>query len=921
MPQLLADIPAGKNAIQGPHHRIAATIATLIRSCNGGQSIRLDGNWGVGKSTVVRLLAHEFESQQANPPGANDPDVVVFEYDAWVHTGDPLRRAFFEALVAKLRGRWIPDLQSHDEADEWTERIEFLAKRLKKTSKHSELVFNDSDQTIITSLLCVGLVAPLLNSAISSLAQGKGFFASVAWAAVLGFGAYKLLRPLTGRTLSLFLRRQPDRETVTVTEAGEPTSLEFQSAFLALLGSVLGNPARPNRKLVIVVDNLDRVDAAEVQATWALLRSFLDNPTFRKEPWYERLWLLVPMARADKVNPESAGSERDQASALEKVFQVRFTVPDMTTHFWRSFFEDRMAIAFDKLNRKSRNTVIDLYAEDLDASKLTPRAIISFINSLVALYVERGLQEEQEGSGKDAISIEVLAAYLLWERGLNADGTALDVADYMKRLTGRDNLESTFNVIRLGVPDRKHIGYINAQQNLAEIFSGELTNEALDLRLRNVEAFIDDTLNADRELRRFAVHECTAFPGPLAAFAQTARTFIDQKRSADEALNQVFEDILITLGDNAMRAVSELESLPLADESAIKSITTALSSFAQPESIAQEICRKLEAPDVTSSGLIAPNMIVAPRVLSGIVRLLSNTVVADAILDLPRQLTLPLSSDFYAALVKSLNETEDHRYVLENCTCRGGDRELSRFLINSADALQWNKESRYILHLLGQRDHDAFGKVSTAVVDQFRKASGDNYQRTIECVTLLGALVRANPELAKPLIRPLAEAGYLTKFIALSTQLSGDKSVRFTAAWLVLWSWNDGVANGSFQGKTENQGLRHIRDWLTDAATLEETDIDSMCDALVNLTLFETLNGLTDHIAFVHRILDRLPSTFQFKYHLSYDECSKQEQAERFAAERFANESLRAYFLESYSRHQRDKSTNVADREDSAQVE
>ncbi|AOJ66718.1 hypothetical protein WJ32_30765 [Burkholderia ubonensis] len=912
MPQLLADIPAGKNAIQGPHHRIASTIATLITSCNGGQSIRLDGNWGVGKSTVVRLLAHEFESRQANPPGANDPDVVVFEYDAWVHTGDPLRRAFFEALVAKLRGRWLPDLRSHDEADEWTERIEFLAKRLRKTSKHSELVFNDGDQTIITSLLCVGLVAPLLNSAISSLAQGKGLFASVAWAAVLGFGAYKLLRPLTGRTLSLFLRRQPDRETVTVTEAGEPTSLEFQSAFLALLGSVLGNPARPNRKLVIVVDNLDRVDAAEVQATWALLRSFLDNPTFRKEPWYERLWLLVPMARADKVNPESAGSERDQASALEKVFQVRFTVPDMTTHFWRSFFEDRMAVAFDKLNRKSRNTVIDLYAEDLDASKLTPRAIISYINSLVALYVERGLQEEQEGSDKNAISIEVLAAYLLWERGLNADGTALDVADYMKRLTGRDDLRSTFDVIRLGVPDRKHTRYINAQQDLTNIFSGELTDDTPDQRLRNVEEFIENTLNADRELRRFALHECTAFPGPLAAFAQTARTFIDQKRSADESVNQAFEDILITLAENAMRAVSELESLPLADESAIKSITTALSSLPQPETIAQKICRKLDAE---SAGISSP-WTLSLGVPKGLPLLLSNTVVADAILDHPQLLTLPLSSESFASLVKILSRTEYRPDALENCTCQGGDTELSRLLIKFADA-QWNMESRQILHLLGKRDHDAFRKVGDTVTEEFKQASGSDYLGTISSIELLAALVRANPGLAKPLIRPLAEAGCLTKLIGLSARRPADRNACFTAAWLVLWSWNEGVANG----QTEDDGLRHIRDWLANAANLEETDIDSMCDALANLTVFETLNGLTDHIAFVHRILDRLPSTFQFKYHWFYDEGSKQGQAERFAAETFANESLRAYFLESYSRHQREKSTDVADREDSAQVE
>ncbi|EMD9443070.1 AAA family ATPase [Burkholderia cepacia] len=909
MPQLLADIPAGKNAIQGPHHRIAKAIATLIRNCKGGQSIRLDGDWGVGKSTIVRLLAKEFEAQ---PAQADELDVVVFEYDAWVHAGDPLRRAFFEALIAQLRGRWLPTLRSPDDHDEWTDRIEFLAKRLKKSSRQSEPVFRDNDQTLITLLLCAGLVSPLLNSAISSLAQGKGFFASIAWAAVLGWGAYKILRPLTGRTLGLILRRQPDSENVTVTDAGEPTSLDFQNAFFALLDTVLGGRthATANRRLVIVVDNLDRVDEGEVRATWALLRSFLDNPTFRAEPWYERVWLLVPMARPEKVNPGSTDSPKDVDNALEKVFQVQFAVPDMTTHFWRSFFEDRMARAFEKLNRKSRDTVIDLYAEE---HPRTPRAIVRYINSLVALYVERGLREEDEGVDKNAIGIEVLAAYQLWEQSPAAGGALPEIAPYMIKLTGRNDLQSMFDIIRLGAPDRRHVAYIYAQQQLEETFSGPLDDDALNQRIRRIEAFIEGTYAADRDLKRFALQQCSAFPGPLAAFAQTAKTFIDQKRSSDASVNQVFVEILATLEQNGIHAVQAFDALPLTDLTAIDSIVTTLSSLPHPDGIAREICRKLDAESAVSIRNSSSG------IADGIARLLRSHAIADAILAHPTPINLHIDADSFTWLAQKLNGIGDRREVLQNCTCSGGDRELVRFLKNTANRPGWDRDAKYVLHLLGMRNADAFDDVCGSVTEFVKNASNE-YSVVTPAIALLVSLVRTNPELAKPRIRALAESGSLTKFIALSVSQSRDEGDRFAAVWLVLWSWTDHIANGSFANDADNHGLQLIREWLTAPGSLGDSDIASMCDALVDLMVFDTLNALSGYAAFVRRILNGLPSTVMYEYRCFDHEGPLEDQAERFAASWFPDTTLQRDFLESYARYRLEKSRDRGEVEDSEQV-
>ena len=85
---LVINEPADSDAF-GPHSRLAQTIAALVRSETGGRTIGLEGRWGIGKSTVVRLLEHEL---------ASDPETRLVPFDAWAHEGDPLRRSFLERV-------------------------------------------------------------------------------------------------------------------------------------------------------------------------------------------------------------------------------------------------------------------------------------------------------------------------------------------------------------------------------------------------------------------------------------------------------------------------------------------------------------------------------------------------------------------------------------------------------------------------------------------------------------------------------------------------------------------------------------------------------------------------------------------------------------------------------------------------------
>src|SRR5690348_8063958 len=77
---LIPDEPAEADSF-GPHGRLAAAVVDLIRNTDGGKAIGIEGGWGSGKTTVVKLVKSEIE---------RDGNYTVVEFDAWAHEGDPL---------------------------------------------------------------------------------------------------------------------------------------------------------------------------------------------------------------------------------------------------------------------------------------------------------------------------------------------------------------------------------------------------------------------------------------------------------------------------------------------------------------------------------------------------------------------------------------------------------------------------------------------------------------------------------------------------------------------------------------------------------------------------------------------------------------------------------------------------------------
>jgi hypothetical protein len=113
--RLLDDKPTSSDNFKA-HDRVAASIADMIISEQGGKSISLIGHWGSGKSSIIEILKNKLKNK-----------CRVFIFNAWAHEGDPLRRSFLESLISFFTDNGII------KKEDWEEKLKQLSGNKEKS--------------------------------------------------------------------------------------------------------------------------------------------------------------------------------------------------------------------------------------------------------------------------------------------------------------------------------------------------------------------------------------------------------------------------------------------------------------------------------------------------------------------------------------------------------------------------------------------------------------------------------------------------------------------------------------------------------------------------------------------------------------------------------------------------------------------
>jgi predicted KAP-like P-loop ATPase len=280
----------------------AAAVADALRGWKGRESIVVGvyGDWGVGKTSLKNLVLEDLRSTEACPE--------ILELNPWEYEESNLQRAFLDEL-----GRAIGRKDRSKRARELAKRIRSYAAVISVGEK----ITAGLPATLSLLLKIIGLLG--FGSAILGAAQSQPVTATVG---VVVTAISGLLG--SSRRFAQWLAERASRRA----EETHKSASELKKEISGLL-------QERERPVLVVMDDVDRMEAAEVRRLFRLVKVNADFPNV--------VYLLLFQRDVVERALEHDGAQPGR-KFLEKIVQVSFNVP-------RPLPEEVHQILFDGLNR------------------------------------------------------------------------------------------------------------------------------------------------------------------------------------------------------------------------------------------------------------------------------------------------------------------------------------------------------------------------------------------------------------------------------------------------------------------------------------------------------------------------------------------------------------------------------------------
>jgi hypothetical protein len=374
------------------HSRVAGAIVDVVRDQPQVKTIGLLGGWGSGKSTVVNLVRARLAE------GPDDERVRCFVYDTWIRQSDPPRRAFLEGLIA-----FLAEPESADAAalqEQWDEDLAVFKGQREVAETESSFAVTKPGLVMLPALagLAVGVKLIGDGTLVYELQDDP-------WAiAIFVLGWVLTLAPLVAalglriagypfaQILALFANKPGEKKREVRTRPLEPTAIEFQALFKKILEEGLPK----GQRLVIVIDNLDRLRSGEAVALWATMRGFfLEARSDTKASSSGLPTVIVPIdpSAPGRIHRATGAPEGDLSqSFLEKTFDLLFHVPPPVLSSWQDYLEKRLERVFrDELRSEwpyRIRVIYEAFHRRRGGAEVTPRSLNTFVNELATLWAQ-----------------------------------------------------------------------------------------------------------------------------------------------------------------------------------------------------------------------------------------------------------------------------------------------------------------------------------------------------------------------------------------------------------------------------------------------------------------------------------------------------------------------------------------------------
>jgi hypothetical protein len=226
--------------------------------------------------------------------------------------------------------------------------------------------------------------------------------------------------------IALLLGRPNSTIAQEIIKSPDLDAIQFENDYK----EILINEKLNQKRVVIAIDNLDRLPEEKLEAAWGSIQVFANQRTATLLGT-RRPWIILPIARRafDQLSKSEGDSKRVGIGAISKLFVRQFEIPTPIITDWKKCFTGYLVQAFPAISEKEVQQVFSI-ANSLEAGRIerTPREAIRFINSMVSIAkLHSGLE---------------MSSYALYAliTSSQTDGNGLDNSKKQSILLGRDNM-------------------------------------------------------------------------------------------------------------------------------------------------------------------------------------------------------------------------------------------------------------------------------------------------------------------------------------------------------------------------------------------------------------------------------------------------------------------------------------------------
>lgn len=371
----ISNTPQGKDFFEGKSQRlIASAIFDSLSSCdNLPHIIGLEGEWGSGKSNVIKQLSDIPDFSQK---------YKLFTYDAWGHQEDLQRRSILEVLTTQLikdkflEGKGKVRLRNGEvKEDNWSSLLSFLlSNKTITTSKPSVKV--NAFTLVVLGLVCLANLTATMCS--DKFVKCEGYSYWIILLAPYAVGIFTIIGFALHSRSSEFLTQwvvkdEAEKVTEEYVSSEEPSIQEFRNWMQAISDYISKNEKK--QKLVLVFDNMDRLSSDKVKQLWASIYAFFAGEAF------ENLWVIIPYDEKHLMEAFSENKEEVNDNFIKKTFSMVYRVAPPVISDYELLFNSYFEEAFGKHKDESRISQIFRVLHP----NPNPRDVIYFLNQMVSL--------------------------------------------------------------------------------------------------------------------------------------------------------------------------------------------------------------------------------------------------------------------------------------------------------------------------------------------------------------------------------------------------------------------------------------------------------------------------------------------------------------------------------------------------------